>query len=223
MARVFCRCCCQCCCGFFGLTVIFLIVFANVKIGKSFDEPTLTIEKFHVSALNITSNGTLNNNTIYLDLRLVNTNIEGVGIHYNALNVTLYYAQNLSFPLANVSIPGFFQGYLFVHDKKRHRRRTVTAATGFPWEIAQQVVILNGTDVFRVILDTKVRYKQLFWQTKHHHIMVGGNVTVNNQGNMVKRKHKGVTLSSSPYVGVIHFAYSGGLATLVLLSFWYKL
>lgn len=51
--------------------------------------------------------------------------------------------------------------------------------------------------VFRVELATAVRYKNTFWKTKRHRLVVGADLEVNERGSLVKGKdNKGIKLSS---------------------------
>ncbi|KAF9588060.1 hypothetical protein IFM89_007301 [Coptis chinensis] len=178
--------------------------------------PLLSIEQFYVPALDKTSNHT-SNTTIFFDLEL-NSYYPGTytnpTTYYDALNVTIYYGQNLNLPIGNVSIPGFRQG----RNKRTHRKETVTAV-GVPWETARTEVS-KGTAVFLVDLKTMVRYKLTFTKSKRYMLMLRGNVTVNDQGSMTKRNKKGVELSSV-FVQVSNFAHVGGFVGFVLLFLWF--
>ncbi|PIA31904.1 hypothetical protein AQUCO_04700042v1 [Aquilegia coerulea] len=176
--------CCRCCTGFIftsGLTALFLWLSLRP------DSPTLSIEDFYLPALNKTLNDT-SNTTISFDFKLNNPN-KDKGIYYNALNLTIYYSHNFSLlPVANYTIPRFYQGF----KKKAHRKQTVPTV-GLPLDDA----IREDLKVFRVDVKTAVRYKIIFWKTKHHSIKVGSNLTVNDMGALVKKKKKGVKLKSS--------------------------
>ncbi|KAL5730940.1 hypothetical protein ACHQM5_003716 [Ranunculus cassubicifolius] len=198
--------CCRCCTGLIfstGLTALFL--WLSLRPSK----PTLSIESFYIPALNKTLNSP-RNTTIFFDLKLNNKDNKDKGVHYDVLNLTFYYGHNLSFPVANLTIDGFYQGF----KKKTHRKMSVQPV-GVPWEVARREVE-NGTTVFRVDLKTKVRYKIIFWRTKRHRIMVGNNVTVNGNGELVKRKEKGVKLSCA-HVHVNYFTRVVGIVGFALL------
>ncbi|PIA30609.1 hypothetical protein AQUCO_05500138v1 [Aquilegia coerulea] len=206
------------CCKFIWLIIMFFYGTLIFMFGIGFNEPTFSIERFYVPALDNISNDTLNP-FIFVDLQLINPNDQQT-VHYSALNVSIFYGQqNKSSPIllpnvAVVSIPGFNQESSDI----AHRLEMVTA-TGVDWETARQEV-LNGTTVFQVDLQTKLRYEQFIWKTKRFSIMVGGDVKVNDQGSMVKTKKKGVKLTSGSIRHVVHFGYVAGSVGFVLLSLW---
>ncbi|KAF9588069.1 hypothetical protein IFM89_007310 [Coptis chinensis] len=203
--------CCSCCTGFIislGLSALFL--WLSLKPSK----PTLSIEEFYVPALNKTAANDTKSDIITFTLKLNNKANKDKGVYYDALNVTLYHTQNLSNPVANVTIIPFYQGF----KKHTSRKINVTASKAMPWSTALNEVS-NGT-VFRVDLKTKLRYKIILFKTKRHSIMVGGNITVTDQGSMVKPKKKGVKLSCGS-VQVGRFAQVGGLVGFVLIFLWF--
>ncbi|OVA11158.1 Late embryogenesis abundant protein [Macleaya cordata] len=197
--------CCRWCAGFlFSLGLTSLFMWLSLRPSK----PTYSIESFYIPVLNKTANDT-RNTTISFDLRLKNEN-KDKGIYYDALDITLYYGHNLSSPIGNVSISGFYQG----HKKKAHRVETVQTV-GVPWETAKQEVS-NGTTIFRVDLATAVRYKIMAWKTGRHKMKLGVNVTVNDQG--LKTAKKGVELScASVHVNDCTTRVSVALLVLILL------
>ncbi|XP_021758800.1 protein NDR1-like [Chenopodium quinoa] len=152
--------------------------------------PTLSIEQFDAFALEgVTNNTTRNNNTIHYDLKLKNkgSNVNK-GIYYDTLDLTFYYKPNFNGVLiGNVSFAPFYQG----HGKATHRVGDIVPR-GVRWE--------NHTvpAVFRLELATAVRYKSMFWKTKRHHLAMGVDLEVNEQGSLVKGKdNKGIKLISS--------------------------
>ncbi|MCL7048938.1 hypothetical protein MKW94_014632 [Papaver nudicaule] len=161
--------------------------------------PSISIETFEVPALNKTSNGTSNviDPTITFHLRLKNENWNE-GVFYDAVNVTLYYYHaNISnfLPIGNISIPAFYQG---IHGKKAHRVESFLSY-GVPWDIAKKEVSNGGTTMFRVGVDTRIRFKYLIIfcipvKGKRHTMGLGVNVTVNDQG--IKSVKKGLRLSA---------------------------
>ncbi|XP_059662524.1 protein NDR1-like [Cornus florida] len=177
--------CCRCCCSFVltsGLTALFMWLSLRTT------HPTCSIQDFYLPALQNTTpnyNSTNSTNTtIYFDLKLDNKN-KDKGIHYDALNLTIYYGENQSHPVANKTIPGFYQG----HKKKAHRKESVNTY-GVPWA----AISSNGTAFFRVDLSTKVRFKIMFWNTKRDKIIVWAPVEVNATGHKVYKK--GIKLKS---------------------------
>ncbi|KAL5730939.1 hypothetical protein ACHQM5_003715 [Ranunculus cassubicifolius] len=182
----------SCCCstlislGLSGFTLWLVFSFYN---------PILSIEEFHVPALNkafLNTTTTTQNTTIIFDLKLWNKNLDK-GIRYNDLNLTLYYGEGLSVPVATFIIPTFYQG----HRKTAHRIGSVEAA-GVPWEEARKGVLNGSKVVFRVDLKTRVRYTTTLWIKKRKTIMVGKTLEVNDAGEMVKKGDKGVKLSGAP-------------------------
>ncbi|KAI3924330.1 hypothetical protein MKW98_032531 [Papaver atlanticum] len=158
--------------------------------------PSISIEKFEVPALNKTSYGASNiiDPTITFDLRLKNENLNE-GVHYDAVNVTLYYYHaNISTysPIGNISLPGFYQG----HYKKAHRAVSISSY-GVPWDIARFEVLNGSTTTFRVYVDTRIKFKYMlffFWSVngKHYRIGAGDNILVNDQG--IKSVKRGLKL-----------------------------
>lgn len=172
--------CCRCCCSFIitsGLTALFL--WLSLRTSK----PDCSIEKLYVAALNPTDNSTsaAGNRTIYFDLKLANS-MKDKGVHY--ANITLNFYYNTSLPIANYTVPEFYQG----HKKSTHRRDLV-AATGLPWAAALDAVSNGSVVSFRVRLATKVKFKIMFWYTKRHALDVAGDVQVNATGNKVSKKN----------------------------------
>lgn len=175
--------CCRCCCNTIltlGLATLFM--WLSLRASK----PTCSIQDFYAPVLNRSSNSTYNT-TIYLHLKLANGN-KDKGIYYDALNITLYYGQNRSLPIGNVTVKGFYQG----HKKKANRREGVQT-NRFPWDTATKKAS-NGTVFFRVDLQTAVRFKTIFWKTKRKKMMVSADLAVNAQG--AKWKKKGIKLES---------------------------
>lgn len=170
--------CCRCWCKFIstsGTTAISLWLLLYTST------PLCSIEEFDAFALNKTSNSTL-----HYDLKLKNR-IFNKGIYYDALNLAFYYKPNLShYLIGNATYPAFYQG----HHKSTHRVGSLDAARGVVWE--------NAKAVFRVELATAVRYKNAFWKTKRHRLVVAADLQVNDQGSLVKRKgNKGIKMSSA--------------------------
>ncbi|XP_077242180.1 protein NDR1-like [Tasmannia lanceolata] len=184
--------CCRWCIAFnfsLGLTALFLWLSLRPS------EPTLSIENFYVPALNKTASVNQTptippqNTTIAFDLKLKNNNKQE-GVYYDALNITIYYGQNRT-SIGNVSIPGFYQGF----QKTAHRNEEAVKADG---ESFWRVVLKDSGPVFRVGLETKVRYKIYYQKTKRHGLKLGGEVRVDEQGR--KEEKKGVKLGSCAHV-----------------------
>ncbi|KAJ4976120.1 hypothetical protein NE237_001226 [Protea cynaroides] len=168
----YCRCC---------MTTTFSLGFTALFlwIGLRTSSPAFSIQNFSVPALNTTSK--TNTTTVAIDFRIENTNNEK-GVYYDALNVTLYYAPNLSSPVGKASISEFYQGY-----KKKAIKHATFQDLKIPWGAAMKTVSLNKTVGFRVDLATEVRYKIFRWKTGRHKIRVHGDVSVDKQG---KKTHK---------------------------------
>ncbi|KAF9608248.1 hypothetical protein IFM89_008533 [Coptis chinensis] len=136
--------------------------------------PTLSIEEFYVPALDKFSND-VSNTTILFGLKLHSCETT----YIKTLNVTLYFGENPSVPVGFVSIPGFYQRSC---KETVHRRETVTTV-GLPWETAMREAFKGGTTVFQVHVETIVTAK---WSFTARLIMLKGNVTVGDQGYMLK-------------------------------------
>ncbi|KAJ4975537.1 hypothetical protein NE237_000643 [Protea cynaroides] len=87
-----------------------------------------------------------------------NTNNEK-GVYYDALNVTLYYAPNLSSRRESFHFE-FYRGY-----KKKAIKHATFRDLKIPWGAAMKTVSLNKTVGFGVDLATEVRYKIFRWKT----------------------------------------------------------
>jgi hypothetical protein len=182
--------CCKCCCSFIftsGLTALFM--WLSLRTYK----PTCSIERFYVPPLNLSGNSTANRNnrTIDFDLKLKN-GMKDKGVHYATINLTFSYILNNSRqPIANYTLPEFYQG----HEKKANRKQLVRNISLMPWDAAIDMVSNGSTVTFRVDLATRVKFKIMFWFTKRKSLVVGGDVVVDNSGGM-KKKKKGIKLKS---------------------------
>ncbi|CAN8258639.1 unnamed protein product [Cochlearia groenlandica] len=166
--------CCSCCFSFIftaGLTSLFLWLSLRA------DKPKCTVEEFYVPALNKTSLNSKDNTTLTFMVRFANPN-KDQGIYYDDVHLSL--TNNNTF-VANYTVPRFYQG----HKKKAKKY-------GFARSL-NNMTVLNA--VFRVDLETRVRFKILFWKTKRHRIEVGADVEVNEVG--VKAYKKGIKLKKS--------------------------
>ncbi|XP_026460651.1 protein NDR1-like [Papaver somniferum] len=175
---------CQC---YLGLLLTPCIIGLVVWLTIRSSPPGFSIHKFTVPALNQTSldfkNSKTINATISFEAKLKNENKEK-GIYYDALNLTLfyYYEKNLSFlPIGNLLLPPFYQGR-----EKTATRRNSTQIHGVPWDYARMKASEGNKSkapaLFRVNLETKVRYKSLLWKSKRHKISESVNITVNEHG-----------------------------------------
>lgn len=169
--------CIRCCCRFVvtsGLAALFL--WLSLRTYK----PTLLIQEFYLPALNGTDNSAAarNNHTIYFTLALRNQ-MKDKGVRYANISLSFLYNSSL---VANLTLPGFHQG----HAKTAHRSQAAEAP-GLPWAAALAAVS-NGTVIFRVRADTRVKSKIMWWYTKSHSLVVARDVAVNGSGRKVKRK-----------------------------------
>ncbi|KAI3976056.1 hypothetical protein MKX01_016739 [Papaver californicum] len=185
--------CCKCCTGFIfssGLTA--LLLWLTLKPSS----PKYSIESFYVPILNKTPNYNITSSqatTISFDLRLKNEN-RNKGIYYDALHLTFfyYYPANSSFlQIGNITIPEFYQGHL----KTAHRVESIQTY-GVSWKDVKTKVS-NGScsTMFRVDLDTRVRYKIMLSRTRRHRMRLGVNITVDDEG--AKSVKKGLRFSSA--------------------------
>ncbi|KAI3977240.1 hypothetical protein MKX01_035970 [Papaver californicum] len=186
--------CCKCCTGFIfssGLTALLLWLTLRPS------SPKYSIESFYVPILNKTSNYNITSSqptTISFDLRLKNEN-RNKGIYYDALHLTFFYyfPENSSFlQIGDTTIPEFYQGHL----KTAHRVESIQSY-GVSWEDVKAKVSNGSTSsaMFRVDLDTRVRYKIMLSRTKRHMMRLGVNITVNDEG--AKSVEKGFRFSSA--------------------------
>ncbi|CAA2969118.1 protein NDR1-like [Olea europaea var. sylvestris] len=181
----------NCCCSFIftsGLTALFL--WLSLRTSK----PTCSVQNFLVPSLNKTDNSTTtrNNHTIFFDIKLDN-GMKDKGVHYDTINLTFFYDQNYSFPIATYTVPGFYQGH-----NKHTSRKAVVETNGVPWEAAFEAVSNGSTVAFRVGLATRVKFKILVFYTKRHSLIVKADIPVNDFGKKVNKK--GIKLkSNSPH------------------------
>nr|GMC53769.1 protein NDR1-like [Ipomoea batatas] len=164
--------CCKCCSKFIlTLGLLALFIWLSLRTTK----PSYSIQRFSLPALNKTGNSTSlrSNHTLLFTLRFKNK-MKDKGVKYNDIHLTFFYGSNTTFPIANATVPGFYQG----HDKKGVKSGAVETR-GVPWEDAFN----RSNPVFRVDLVARVRYKILFWFTKGHDFVVTNTtVEVNDSG-----------------------------------------
>ncbi|XP_071702737.1 protein NDR1-like [Rutidosis leptorrhynchoides] len=166
------------CCFSFILTLGLTSLFMWLSLRTS--NPILSIQDIYVPALNKTLNST-SYKSVYIDLKLDNVN-KDKGIYYDPLNITLlYYNQSDSSeinkivsPISNYTLRGFYQGH-----NKHTRRKNWTETYGLP---------VDGGVVFKLDLETKIRFKILFWKTKRHRLVVGADFEVSDLGQKVQKK-----------------------------------
>ncbi|KAE8706542.1 Multidrug/pheromone exporter, MDR family, ABC transporter family [Hibiscus syriacus] len=199
---------CGCCGGIFslGLSAVFLWLWIHTS------NPRCSIQTLSLPSLSGASNLT-SDPTLSLTLRLVNPN-QLKGIKYDPLNVTVYDFPNRSNVIGNISMPGFYQGYM----KKASKLGRGTANMSVVLPATSE----NGTGVFRVQMATAVKFRTIYGYSKRHRIRVGADVVVNASG--VKVDPKGIRLRSmAPKMTGSSFAVLVALVNYLffpLLCFW---
>ncbi|XP_073017051.1 protein NDR1-like [Primulina eburnea] len=198
--------CCRCCCSFIftsGLTALFMWLSLRTS------NPTCSIEKFYVPALNRTTNSTYNH-SISFQLQLANR-MKYKGVRYNNISLTfLYGVKDSSSSIANYTVEAFYQGH-----KKKATRVALVQATGVPWEAAIEAVSNGSTVNFGVRLVTRVKFKIMFWYTKSHQLEVAGDVAVGSGGKKVNEN--GIKLKSgAPDRGWCWARFSPAVISIVL-------
>ncbi|KAL5717789.1 hypothetical protein ACHQM5_010754 [Ranunculus cassubicifolius] len=128
--------------------ILFLICIISLFIPISYIDPVFSIEKFNVPALDTATNKTQNITTISFEIQLQNLN-QPIGVYYDILDITLYYEQITSIPVAHVSSPGLYQ------DSANLLVKETVNTTGIPWETARREVS-NGTISFYLSLKTSL-------------------------------------------------------------------
>ncbi|KAK4752477.1 hypothetical protein SAY87_021275 [Trapa incisa] len=201
--------CCKCC---FSFIVTLCLTALFMWLAYRTDKPTCSIEKFYLPALN-RSLVSPDNVTIFMDLRLKNNNKE-TGVNYDPINVTVgSFNDSSGHSVWQGTIPGFYQG----HQKKATKKVSVAAVR----VNLTDVVATNESAVFRVDLQTQVRFKIMFWRTKRHRLAVRANVTVNELG--AKNTKKGIKLKSDAVqIGIEHgkVGIFFGVLAFGFLNFW---
>ncbi|KAL9236356.1 hypothetical protein vseg_011037 [Gypsophila vaccaria] len=158
-------------------------VIAAIFIGLAFwiIKPKCTIDEFDIFTLHGSNQSTV----IHYDIKFQNRNFNK-GIYYDAINVTFYYKRSphdRTLLIGNDNINPFYQGYW----KSTHRVRGVEAR-GVKLENGAPT---NGKAVFRVELETRVRYKSPLWRSKQRSLDVGADLKVDSRGSLIKNKGKG--------------------------------
>ncbi|XP_010545550.1 PREDICTED: protein NDR1-like [Tarenaya hassleriana] len=178
------RSCCSACTTIvlsLGLTSLFLWLSLRP------DKPKCSIQYFYVPSLNKTLDSSQNTSLNFM-VRLDNPK-KDQGIYYDDVRLSFFNSSSRTHFLGNYTIPRFYQG----HKKKAKKWGKIQPLDK---EAVLRAVLPNGSAVFRVDLDTEVRYKIVFWKTKRHKIQVGADVEVNDQGEKAKKK-KGVKMRKS--------------------------
>ncbi|ERN17302.1 protein NDR1 [Amborella trichopoda] len=175
---------CTWCFGFtflLGLTALFLWLSLRPQ------NPSYDLIDFYSPALNISSSSsnTTRNTTVLFELKISNPNKDS-GIHYDAINVSLYYREE---KIGESNMQGFYQG----HGKTAKKSVVIAAADGPFWEAAS-LDVLNRTAVFGVDLVTGLRFKVVWANTGHKGVKVAGHVPVGVDGKMVAGKKKRIKL-----------------------------
>ncbi|XP_056173197.1 protein NDR1-like [Syzygium oleosum] len=145
---------------------------------ESPSKPSCSIQQFYLPAFNRSSD-TPTSTPIFLDVNLSNGNKER-GIHYDPVNLTLYYYSDTNQTEWLKTIPGFYQVY-----KKKATKNASVETFGMT---CTDVVAKNESLVFRVDLATAVRFQIMVWKTERYKLMVGANVTLNAEGAKTTKK-----------------------------------
>ncbi|KAF3331291.1 protein NDR1-like protein [Carex littledalei] len=83
-------------------------------------------------------------------------------VYYDPINVAFYDGPDQKHPIANFTIPEFYQ-----RERSTVDYSGMVNATGFDFDGAKQEISANGFKVFRVGLETSVRYDFYgFWKTR---------------------------------------------------------
>lgn len=175
----------------YGLIVSSILGFFFLCFGPS--GPKFSIERLYVPSLDVRSYDIQTINTISFRIAFWNT-MSHREVYCDAINVTFYYGENLSLPIATTSIPEF-----------TIRRREVfydgeTIETfDVPWEDARLVVSNGSTAMFRVNLVTDIRYTStlaallresipdVFPRTRRYGMSVGAYIDVNDHGKSTEK------------------------------------
>ncbi|MCL7028879.1 hypothetical protein MKW94_023655 [Papaver nudicaule] len=170
---------------FLAIVITIILVALITWFGMHPLRPRCTLGKFYIPTLDKASNATqtVNSTAISIELSFWNRNTEKK-VYYDKVNMTFsyYYGINgLSIPIGNTSIPPFHQRYL------RTKDHVETIQTfGVPWEDVRMKISNGSTPaVFRVDLETHVRFKNGLWKTRRHELRLGANFTVNDHGRMM--------------------------------------
>ncbi|XP_047340450.1 protein NDR1-like [Impatiens glandulifera] len=204
--------CCRCCTSFIltsGLSVLFIWLSLRASL------PTCYIQQIYLPALNKTNSGDNNltkNTTLFFQIKLDNKN-KDKGVYYDALNLTIYYRSNQTLPIANATLPAFHRG-----PNKKHYWSQLITTYGIPWDEAIRSASNTSGAVFRVGLETAVRFKISFFKTKRHRLAVGADVAMNDMGTKIRKKD--VKLSSSPPSPLLRRRMDLVLWTVILFYFF---
>ncbi|KNA23693.1 hypothetical protein SOVF_022820 [Spinacia oleracea] len=174
-------CCGACIIPLAGIGVLIWILVSS-KL------PSFYVDQFSVFSRQENTNSSVHNYTIHYDLRIRNSrNNDNMGIYYDALNITFYYKPIVNgFPV-EIGDATFSPFYL---RRYRGTNRVGSIETrGVRWENN-----MTPPAIFRVELLTAVRYRKPLWKGKRHRLMIGADLKVNDQGNLVNR---GVKLKSN--------------------------
>ncbi|KAL2457922.1 Protein NDR1 [Forsythia ovata] len=115
----------KCCCALPCIT-FFIWLGLNIQLYK----PRFYIQNIYVPALSRLDNSEdgRSNNLIFFDLELENS-MTFKGVHYDNVNLKFFYGPNISHPIGNYTVPGFYQG-----EGKKTARRDVVVTYGVPWD-----------------------------------------------------------------------------------------
>ncbi|XP_010060427.2 protein NDR1-like [Eucalyptus grandis] len=173
------------CCSSCGCVILILgLTAACLWNPPPVSMPRCSIQLFYLPALD-RSLDTPTNTTIFLDIKLRNGN-GARGIQYDPVNLTVSCYSDANQTKWLKTIPGFYQGY-----GKKATKHASVETLGVNWT---DVVAKNESLVFRVDLAAAMRFKTVVSKTKKSKLMVGANVTLNDEG--AKNTKKGIDLKS---------------------------
>ncbi|MED6173238.1 hypothetical protein PIB30_057441 [Stylosanthes scabra] len=129
-----------------------------------------------------------NDHPIFFTLKIVNPNSDK-GVLYDAVSISIgvFVTDNATVSLANATLQGFYQG----HGKKAVKSGTAKGHIGGGGGRGRGKVFL------RVEVATAVKYKNLVWYSKRHHLWGGANVEMNVTSG-TKVSPKGIRLGHVP-------------------------
>lgn len=164
------------------VTVIGLLLLAAVAavllwVGAAKD-PSVKGEGLYVPALDrwASRNGSDRNNTIVMDVGIVNRNLFSSIYYDQGMTFSLYYSDGV---VGVVSVPAFYQSRL-----QTMHKQAVFNGSGSGWEAALRRKA-DGPTAFSVIVGMVVRYRGAAWNRRKHWAQYSGELIVGVDGRMV--------------------------------------
>ncbi|XP_072988792.1 protein NDR1-like [Typha latifolia] len=176
----FCRCC---------LGVLLTLGFVALFLWLSY-RPIKP--RFYLTAFSLLPSPIVTDNLTALasfTLEIENKNKE-LGIDYDPISLSLSLnSTTTTNSSAAATIPGFYQGHQRTADKSGY-----FAGDGRT-PAARAAKVSNGSAVFRVVVESAIRYKTFARKGRRHKISVAGEVAVDKEGK--KTGKKGIRLQSA--------------------------